>query len=52
MEDIQLGQGRENSRTLLQENPDIADSLEIKIREKLEIPGQGDTQEEPGEKKE
>ena len=52
MEDIQLGQGRENSRTFLQENPDIADSLEMKIREKLEIPGQEDTQEEPGEKKE
>ena len=51
MEDIQLGQGRENSRTFLQENPDIADSLEMKIREKLEIPGQAD-QEETGEKKE
>lgn len=52
MEDIQLGQGRENSRIFLQENPDIADSLEMKIREKLEIPGQADTQEEPVEKKE
>lgn len=31
--DIRLGQGRDNARQFLQENPDIADELEAKVRE-------------------
>lgn len=52
MEDIQLGQGRENTRTFLIENSDITDSLEAKIREKLEIPGVTDSREDSIEEQE
>ena len=31
--DIKMGQGRENARTFLKENPDIADEIEGKVRE-------------------
>ena len=31
----QLGQGRENSRTFLKENPDIAEEINLKIRQEL-----------------
>ncbi|MCQ1951364.1 recombinase RecA [Arthrobacter sp. zg-Y859] len=33
----QLGQGKENSRNFLKDNPDLADELERRIREKLGI---------------
>jgi len=33
--DDQLGQGRENAKTFLAENPDIATEIELKIKEKL-----------------
>ena len=33
----QLGQGKENARKFLQENPDLADEIEKKIKEKLGI---------------
>ena len=33
----QLGQGRENARRFLKENPDVADGLEKLIKEKLGI---------------
>jgi recombination protein RecA len=33
----QLGQGKENARTFLQENPDIANEIEKKIKEKLGV---------------
>ncbi|MGH2750909.1 MAG: recombinase RecA [Actinomycetota bacterium] len=33
--DDQLGQGRENSKTFLADNPDIAAEIELKIKEKL-----------------
>lgn len=33
----QLGQGKENVRTFLQDNPDMADEIEKKIKEKLGI---------------
>ncbi|HEY3004221.1 MAG TPA: recombinase RecA [Kribbellaceae bacterium] len=33
----QLGQGRENARNFLRDNPDLADELEKKIKEKLGI---------------
>jgi recombination protein RecA len=31
----QLGQGRENAKTFLAENPDISTEIELKIKEKL-----------------
>jgi len=33
----QLGQGKENARTFLKDNPDLADEIEKKIKEKLGI---------------
>jgi recombination protein RecA len=33
----QLGQGKENARTFLKDNPDLADELEKKIKEKLGV---------------
>jgi len=36
--DIRLGQGRENARQFLQENPDLADELENKVREAAGLP--------------
>ena len=33
----QLGQGKENARSFLRENPDVADEIEKKIKEKLGI---------------
>jgi recombination protein RecA len=34
-DDVRLGQGRENSKKFLQENPDIAEEIEARIREEL-----------------
>jgi recombination protein RecA len=36
--DLRLGQGRDNSKTFLRENPDLADELEAKIRERMGMP--------------
>jgi len=33
----QLGQGKENSRSFLKDNPDLADEIELKIKDKLGI---------------
>ncbi len=33
--DLRLGQGRENAKKFLRDNPDLADEIETKIREKL-----------------
>jgi recombination protein RecA len=33
----QLGQGKENVRTFLRENPDVADEIEKRIKEKLGV---------------
>ncbi|KAB7744910.1 recombinase RecA [Nostocoides sp. F2B08] len=41
----QLGQGKENARQFLRDNPDLADELELKIKDKL---GVGRRPEEPG----
>ncbi len=38
----QLGQGKENARTFLKDNPDLADEIEKKIKEKLGIGPQVD----------
>jgi len=36
-ESDQLGQGKENARSFLRDNPDLADEIEKKIKEKLGI---------------
>ena len=36
-ESDQLGQGKENVRSFLRDNPDLADEIEKKIKEKLGI---------------
>ena len=36
--DLRLGQGRENAKSFLRENPDLADEIETKIRERLGLP--------------
>jgi recombination protein RecA len=46
--DDQLGQGRENAKTFLAENPDIATEIELKIKEKLGLIG-GDLEEDSEE---
>jgi len=47
-----LGQGRENARLFLKENPKIAKKLEDKIREEIEIPDGQDNEDRAAEKKE
>jgi recombination protein RecA len=39
--DLRLGQGRDNSKNFLRDNPDLADEIEGKIREKLGLPVNG-----------
>ncbi|MEA2558594.1 MAG: recombination protein RecA [Acidobacteriota bacterium] len=36
--DLRLGQGRENSKQFLKDNPDLAVEIEVKLREKLGMP--------------
>jgi recombination protein RecA len=43
----QLGQGKENARAFLRDNPDLADELEKKIKEKLGIGARVDEPAEP-----
>src|SRR5881409_4060527 len=43
----QLGQGKENARNFLKENPDVAAEIEKKIKEKLGIGAQVDAEVEP-----
>jgi recombination protein RecA len=43
----QLGQGKENARTFLRENPDLANAIEKKIKEKLGIGARLDAEAEP-----
>ncbi|MBP3036977.1 recombinase RecA [Arthrobacter sp. zg-ZUI100] len=45
----QLGQGKENARKFLRDNPELTDELERRLREKLGI--DGPAAEEPAEKK-
>lgn len=49
--DLRLGQGRENARTYILENPDLMAELEGKIREKLGIGPQAEEEEPIPEKK-
>jgi recombination protein RecA len=37
--DLRLGQGKENARQFLVENPDVAEEVEARIRAALELPG-------------
>jgi recombination protein RecA len=37
--DLRLGQGKENARQFLVENPDVAQEIDARIRAALEIPG-------------
>lgn len=43
----QLGQGKENARKFLIDNPDLADELEQRIREKLGVGGAGEEAAQP-----
>jgi recombination protein RecA len=43
----QLGQGKENARSFLKDNPDLSDELEKKIKEKLGIGPRVDQRAEP-----
>jgi recombination protein RecA len=36
--DLRLGQGRENSKQFLRDNADLADEIDLKLREKLGLP--------------
>jgi len=36
--DMRLGQGRENSKQFLRDNPDLSSEIELKLREKLGMP--------------
>jgi recombination protein RecA len=36
--DLRLGQGRENSKSFLRENADLAEEIEMKLREKMGMP--------------
>jgi recombination protein RecA len=36
--DLRLGQGRDNSKQFLRDNPDLADEIELKLRDKLGLP--------------
>ncbi|MER5278525.1 DNA recombination/repair protein RecA, partial [Streptomyces sp. NPDC002809] len=44
----QLGQGKENARNFLKDNPDLADEIEKKILEKLGVGVRPETAAEPG----
>jgi len=44
----QLGQGKENARTYLRQNPDLADEIEKKIKEKLGVGPRLDADVTPG----
>ncbi len=37
--DLRLGQGKENARTFLNENPDVADEIDARVRVALDLPG-------------
>lgn len=49
--DVRLGQGRENAKQFLSENPKVALEIETKIREKYNLPIKQNTSQEKTEKK-
>jgi len=50
--DERLGQGRENAKTYLEENPEMLNKIELKVKEKLGFPGETPPEEEKKEKEE
>jgi recombination protein RecA len=36
--DVRLGQGRENAKQFLRENPDLAEEIELRLRDALGLP--------------
>jgi len=50
--EISLGQGRENAKLFLKENPKISKELEDKIREEINIPDGQDNEDKTAEKEE
>ena len=36
-DDVRLGQGRENAKIFLEENPDVAEEIELRLRETLDM---------------
>src|SRR5690606_16252002 len=39
--DVRLGQGRENAKQFLKDNPEVADEVEAKVRAAAGLPGMG-----------
>jgi len=46
--DVRLGQGRENAKAFLQENPDLAAEIEAKVKDVLGIRGLAATADDGG----
>ena len=46
--EMRLGQGRDNAREFLENNPELAHELEVRVREKLGIPRPGQSSESGG----
>ncbi len=42
--DLRLGQGKENAKVFLAENPDVADEIEARVRVALDLPGAADAE--------
>ena len=40
--DLRLGQGKENAKIFLSENPDVAEEIEARVRVALDLPGADD----------
>ncbi len=47
--DMRMGQGKENAKEFLAQNPDIAQELEARLLSALKIPGSGDPEETGGD---
>ncbi|MGD2069788.1 MAG: recombinase RecA [Gemmatimonadota bacterium] len=44
--DLRLGQGKENSKEFLTENPDVAEEIDHRLRAALQLPGHAEDEEE------
>ena len=49
--EVRLGQGRENAKRFLRENPDLADEIEVKLRAALDLPAMEKATEKPAAEK-
>ena len=45
--DLRLGQGKENAKVFLAENPDVADEIEVRVRVALDLPSAGNGAADP-----